>query len=133
MPWTLWNHTPLAIGSSISFSSNLSNASFSLGAGLSGQYSLTLSPVFETSPGIDELQMILASQQQQLATSQHGQLSFNANPKDHYYLLLNGTARQGQSYQMNISAVPEPETWAMLLAGLAIVGVAARRRGALQA
>jgi hypothetical protein len=29
-----------------------------------------------------------------------------------------------------VQAVPEPETWAMLLAGLGLVGFAARRRAA---
>jgi hypothetical protein len=31
---------------------------------------------------------------------------------------------------LNVAAVPEPETYAMLLAGLAVVGWAARRRKA---
>ena len=43
-PWSLWNHTPLAIGSTLNFGSDISNVSFSLGAGLSGQYLLTLTP-----------------------------------------------------------------------------------------
>ncbi|HEX5345046.1 MAG TPA: FxDxF family PEP-CTERM protein [Duganella sp.] len=31
-------------------------------------------------------------------------------------------------YDLSISAVPEPETYGMLLAGLGLIGVAARRR-----
>ena len=31
----------------------------------------------------------------------------------------------------NVTAVPEPETWAMLLAGLALMGAVARRRARL--
>jgi hypothetical protein len=32
---------------------------------------------------------------------------------------------------LTVVAVPEPETWGMLLAGLGLVGFAARRRGRL--
>ena len=130
-PWSLWNHTPLAIGSTLNFGSDISNVSFSLGAGLSGQYLLTLTPAFDklgSNGTVDELQLILANQQQQLATSQHGQLAFNATPTEQYYLMLNGAARQGQAYQLNLAAVPEPEAWGMLLAGLGVVGVALKRR-----
>jgi len=38
----------------------------------------------------------------------------------------------GVSLAYNLTAVPEPETWAMLLAGLGIVGAVARRRRTLQ-
>jgi hypothetical protein len=32
------------------------------------------------------------------------------------------------SYSLNVAAVPEPETWALLAAGLAAIGIATRRR-----
>ena len=43
-------------------------------------------------------------------------------PDDHSYL------QNGQVEIFTISAVPEPETWALMLAGLGALGVAARRR-----
>jgi len=52
-------------------------------------------------------------------------------PDGQYHLDISGylgsTASIGQ-YSVAISAVPEPETYAMLLAGLGLVGFSARRR-----
>ena len=42
-----------------------------------------------------------------------------------YFLYLNST---GPGYTNPVAAVPEPETYALLLAGLAVVGFAAKRR-----
>jgi hypothetical protein len=41
-----------------------------------------------------------------------------------------GTAGANASYggTLNVSAVPEPETWAMMLGGLGLMGFMARRR-----
>jgi hypothetical protein len=52
-------------------------------------------------------------------------------PAGFYQLKVSGTTVGGQaSYGGNIVAtpVPEPETYAMLLAGLGVVGFLARRR-----
>lgn len=46
-----------------------------------------------------------------------------SDPSANYYMIPRFVA-------LNISAVPEPETYAMLLAGLALAGVASRRRKA---
>ena len=47
-----------------------------------------------------------------------------------YSLNLTGTAAKGGTYNVNLLAapVPEPETYAMLLAGLGLMGAVARRR-----
>ena len=37
-------------------------------------------------------------------------------------------SRYGLSGSLAVSAVPEPETWAMLLAGFGLIGAMARRR-----
>ena len=54
------------------------------------------------------------------------------NTADNYTLHVSGTALSslGGSYSgnMSISAIPEPETYAMILAGLGLLGFAARRR-----
>jgi hypothetical protein len=38
------------------------------------------------------------------------------------------TSAAGASYNITVASVPEPDTWALLLAGLGLIGVAARRR-----
>jgi hypothetical protein len=51
-----------------------------------------------------------------------------------YYLSVSGLAdgSSGGQYMLSITAaVPEPETYALLLAGLALVGFVARRRNEL--
>lgn len=135
-PWAQWNNIQLGIGNPLSLGGTQPLPSFSLGAGLSGQYSLRITPSFivpGSAPAVDELQLILANQHQIIGSSQQGQLSFSAAAGNSYYVMLNGQLRPGQDYQLSLAAVPEPETWAMLLAGLGIVGFAARRRAATQA
>lgn len=129
-PWTQWNNVQLGIGNPLGLDVSQPLPSFSLGAGLSGQYSLRISPSFivpGSVPAVDELQLILANQRQIIGSSQQGHLSFNAAAGDNYYVMLNGQLRQGQDYQLSLAAVPEPETWAMLLAGLCVVAAARRK------
>lgn len=47
-----------------------------------------------------------------------------------YHIDFNGTTTEGGGgfYSVAIAAVPEPETYAMLLVGLGLIGFAARRR-----
>ncbi|MDO9008390.1 MAG: PEP-CTERM sorting domain-containing protein [Deltaproteobacteria bacterium] len=52
----------------------------------------------------------------------------NAGPGNAYF---NNTGAFNVGYDMTVNAVPEPETWAMLLAGLGLMGWRAQRRRAL--
>lgn len=56
---------------------------------------------------------------------------------DSYYLLVSGellsAAPSSYAGTLTVTAVPEPETYGMLLAGLGLVGYLARRRGAIKA
>jgi hypothetical protein len=44
------------------------------------------------------------------------------------YVWTWGTGADADSLTMNIGGVPEPATWAMLILGVAMVGLTARRR-----
>jgi hypothetical protein len=58
--------------------------------------------------------------------------SFSNLAAGSYSLLVNGVSGRGGSYTVNLTttatAVPEPEAYAMMLAGLGLVGFAARRK-----
>ena len=59
-------------------------------------------------------------------------LALSSQPAGDYYLVVSGIANgtQGGIYTgaISVTAVPEPETYAMMLAGLAALGFLARRR-----
>lgn len=57
-----------------------------------------------------------------------GQFGLNHNGQDFYFRFGGSHADQFYISSMTVSAVPEPETYAMLLAGLGLVGFSARRR-----
>jgi len=62
--------------------------------------------------------------------------SFNLGAGDYHIDfggLLSGTAGGSYLASITVSAVPEPESYAMLLAGLGIMGAIARRRSAQKA
>jgi len=58
------------------------------------------------------------------------EIGTSTNPYSHPYGIVAGFNYFSGNiqYGSSITAVPEPETWAMLLAGLGFVGVAAKRR-----
>lgn len=61
------------------------------------------------------------------ATVDFGALGMAGNPVYYGFTAGNGLATDGHSITSAVP-VPEPETWAMLLAGLGLVGFAARRK-----
>jgi hypothetical protein len=60
----------------------------------------------------------------------HLSLQWNAPITDHAYLNVTGITNGGAGgvYAGAIAAIPEPETYAMLLAGLGLMGAVVRRR-----
>lgn len=80
----------------------------------------------------------LVSAGNQLSTGKTDQwvLDLGTLAADNYYLQVSGTvnSQSAGSYTTNlaVSAVPEPATYGMLLGGLGLLGVAARRRKSLK-
>jgi len=73
------------------------------------------------------LRLLLASFNDAANTTMANGLSLNANQP--YLLTVTGTTKTLSSGVTAIAAsVPEPQTYAMLLAGLGLVGAVARRR-----
>ncbi|MDR2208044.1 MAG: PEP-CTERM sorting domain-containing protein [Azoarcus sp.] len=61
----------------------------------------------------------------------HHELIFNTRNEDIFtFSWTDGNEIAGMTLAYNLTAVPEPEAWVMLLAGLGIVGAVARRRRA---
>jgi hypothetical protein len=55
------------------------------------------------------------------------QSTFNLTPGGTYWFQLSGSG-EAASYTVTLAPVPEPETYALLLAGLGLMGAVARRR-----
>jgi opacity protein-like surface antigen len=74
------------------------------------------------------------------ATFSDSKVAWNLGAGTTYKFVVSGTSKVAGSslavnglYFSNIAAVPEPETYAMLLAGLGLMGAIAKRRKAKQA
>jgi hypothetical protein len=64
---------------------------------------------------------------------QTGTFSFSVNPGDSFGFYVQSTDGALGRGVLTIGAVPEPESWAMLIAGFGLVGGMARRRRAIVA
>lgn len=130
-----WTQRPLpnlSVDDHVSLTTASSNFGFSLGNTLIGNTTLSLSPFFrgDTSPSRDELAMIVVNRTDVIATSDFGSASFYAIPGVDYYVLLEGSMRVGQSYDMSVSQVPLPAAWLLLLSGLMVFNkFSSMRRG----
>ena len=58
----------------------------------------------------------------------NSQLLFNVDPPGTFTIDLIDSSNNAYTYQANVSAVPEPSTWAMMILGFAGVGFMAYRR-----
>jgi hypothetical protein len=107
-----------------------SNVGSSLTSKLSGGHDLDI-----TSFGLySGNNLIMAGRQESTGATESWSLDAIAPVAGNYSLRIGGTvlgnlkvAFVGDGY---VTAVPEPETWTMLLGGLALVGFAARRKAA---
>ena len=92
---------------------------------------LTTMSLFSNADGI-----LFSADDQLLSTASGGpgslDLSWGASAAGSYYLnitgITNGSLGGLYSGAISVTAVPEPETWAMLVAGLGLVGLQLRRR-----
>lgn len=118
----------LAVGDAATITTASSNFSFDLGSGLSGLHKVTITPTFASSLGpIDELRANLANSQSILGVTTSGESVFSASNDTHYYVMLSGEVRAGETYTLLVSAVPEPETYLFIAIGLGVVMLRVRQ------
>jgi len=104
------------------------------GEGVVGSYAFnldlaTLDPSFWNADGHNNLSFMIVSVtpwQLQLQANDVRRIGTSTNPYTHPYGIVAGF--NYFSGDIQYAPIPEPETWAMLLAGLGIVGAVARRR-----
>lgn len=119
-PWTQLALPSLGIGDNVSFSTLSYSDGYYLGNTLSGNISLTLSPYFriDSTPSQDELIINVMSRTSTISKSDFGSTAFDAISGNDYYVLLSGTIRGGQTYELQVSQVPLPTSWLLLFSGL---------------
>jgi len=66
-------------------------------------------------------------------TSNSGVFSFTVNPGDNFGFYVSSDDGDLGRGQLSVGAVPEPASWAMLIAGFGLVGAISRRRRAVAA
>lgn len=128
--WTKESLPLFQLGETISISTASPSFSFYLGNSLEGVISVSMMPYFQfnSQPPQDELIASIASRTSIISTTNYGTTFFDANGGNDYYLLLNGTVRSIQTYQLQISEVPLPPAWAFMSFGLAALVPLARRK-----
>lgn len=129
-PWVSWSIPLLTPGTPIAITTSSSDFSFFLGSELVGTYKLTLTPAYQIgfSPSFDELRANLAASDALIGATSGGGLIFSAAYGSRYYVMLSGLMRGADTYTLSVSAVPEPEQWAMLVLGLVTILPLSRRR-----
>ncbi len=117
--WTQSAFPSLAIGDNVSLTSS-SSFGFYLGNTISGNLLLSLSPYFRTNttPTQDELLINVMDRTSTISTSDFGNATFSAISGNDYYVLLTGIPRSGLTYNLQVSQVPLPASWLLLLSGL---------------
>lgn len=118
--WTQLALPSLGVGEQASLTTSSSSFGFYLGNTLNGDISISLSPYFRTNstPSQDELIVNVMNRTSTISTSDFGNTTFHANFGEDYYALLSGEVRAGQTYQMQITAVPLPASGLLFLSGI---------------
>lgn len=98
--------------------------SMPLGNGLSGLYSFELVSAELARPSDSILDVGIAARDRSLAVlSGNGITQFSATLGEDYFLYLrSGSLDPNGRYTVTISPVPEPTEWALMLAGLGLIG-----------
>ncbi len=132
--WVQLSSSRLEVGETAKLSTASSVFAFYLGNALSGTFNVSLSPAYRIQevplpayvgdgyvPAHDELTVHVASRFAVLSNTDLGHASFVAQTGADYYLFLEGKVRGAQDYSLQVTSVPEPENYAMLLAGLGLM------------
>lgn len=124
-PWTSLDMPLLTKNQIAPIATNSTDFNYYLGNSLYGAYRVSLYPahIVASLPSYDELRVNLATSETVIGTTTNGDLTFSASSGIDYYLLLSGLVRGGETYSLSVSAVPEPEQYLLLIAGLGVLAL----------
>ncbi len=133
-PWSSLALPSLSINESLSITTESTDFNFYLGNNLSGSFAVLLSPAYPSDflQNQDELRANVATSDGVLGATNGGAFNFSASTGIQYYLLLSGEMRGDQTYSVSVSAIPEPEPYALLTIGLGILVLRITRKSRIK-